>query len=67
MARMGIKKTVLLIGTALVCFLLGGIVAYLVLENGSEETYIKSLFKNPMGPPHIEGPDGPPPLPTSGQ
>ncbi|MCK9187061.1 MAG: hypothetical protein PHS16_02085 [Candidatus Colwellbacteria bacterium] len=60
MAIKGWKKFLLIFVVAASCFLLGGAAAYfLFLKDGGVE--LNSLFQNPSGPPHIEGPTGPPP------
>ena len=62
MAKMTVKRGLLIAGVAILFFLLGSFVAYLRLKDNNSDSSINSSFKNPVGAPSIEGPSGPPPV-----
>lgn len=63
MAKTETKKSVFLLFLAVIFFAAGCLTAYFLIGGKSSDIqpYIDSIFKNPSGPPHIEGPTGPPP------
>jgi hypothetical protein len=62
MARTEARKKILVIGVVILLFLLGGFTAYFIFKGENKGLFIKSSFKNPVGPPSIKGPSGPPPV-----
>jgi len=58
------KRPILAIILSITFFILGNICAYLLLSKG-DFLPTRAGFKNPTGVPHIKGPTGPPPQPSS--